>query len=167
MHGGVGRIARLALAALACALIAGALAPAAGAKTKYLAVKWMKSYAAPAGPGAKWVATPEKLDRVGVIKVGSKKAKNVLVIEPGTSGGGAYFVPLAKWIVEREPGWQVWAVERRENLLEDQKEAQKFKEGKVNGTEFFNYYLGWLAPGAKVKKHYKLLTEAEAETTGA
>ena len=36
----------------------------------------------------------------------------------------------------------MWAVERRENLLENQKETDKFKKGKVTGKEFFNYYLG-------------------------
>ena len=55
-----------------------------------------------------------------MIKVGSSSAKNVLVLEPGTSAGGGYFIPLAKWIVQKAPGWQVWSVERRENLLEDQ-----------------------------------------------
>jgi hypothetical protein len=57
---------------------------------------------------------------VGVIKVGRSGARNVLVLEPGTSAGAACFVPLARWITARVPGWQVWAVERRENLLEDQ-----------------------------------------------
>ena len=54
---------------------------------------------------------------------------NVLVIEPGTSAGGAYFVPLAQWIVAAPPGWQVWSVERRENLLEDQSELNLAKRG--------------------------------------
>ena len=106
----------------------------ASAKLKTM---WMKGATAP--------ATPKKFDKVGVIKIGSKKAKNVLVIEPGTSGGGAYFVQLGKWLNELAPEWQVWAVERRENLLENQKEADKFKRGEVTGKEFFNYYLGYLA----------------------
>ena len=92
--------------------------------------------------GATAPNTPKKFDKVGIIKIGNKKAPNVLVIEPGTSGGGAYFVPLAKWLNELAPEWQVWAVERRENLLENQKELDKFKEGKVKGPEFFKYYLG-------------------------
>ena len=41
----------------------------------------------------------------------------MLVLNPGTSASAAYFAPLAKAIVARAPGWQVWAVERRENLL--------------------------------------------------
>ena len=65
---------------------------------------------------------------------GRATRKNVLVLEPGTSAGSAYFVPLAKWIVASAPGWQVWSVERRENLLEDQSELDRFKQGKVTAT---------------------------------
>jgi pimeloyl-ACP methyl ester carboxylesterase len=84
---------------------------------------------------------------VGVIKVGSPTAKNVLVLEPGTSAGAGYFVPLAKWLVQKAPSWQVWSVERRENRLEDQSRLRKIKKGTVTPEEFFNYYLGWLANG--------------------
>jgi hypothetical protein len=68
----------------------------------------MKGFAAP--------GTPPKYNKVGVIKIGPASAKNVLVLEPGTSAGATYFVPLAKWIVSKTKGWQVWSVERRENL---------------------------------------------------
>ena len=88
-----------------------------------LKVTWMRGFAAP--------GTPAKFDKVGVIKVGPSSAKNVLVLEPGTSAGGAYFVPLAKWIVSKTKGWQVWSVERRENLLEDQSELNLSKEGQA------------------------------------
>ncbi len=82
-------------------------------------------------PGFKAPGTPAKYDKVGVIKVGPAKAKNVLVLEPGTSAGGAYFVPLANWLVHRS-GWQVWSVERRENLLEDQSMVNLAKPGKAS-----------------------------------
>jgi pimeloyl-ACP methyl ester carboxylesterase len=81
---------------------------------------------------------------VGVLKVGPAHAKNVLVLEPGTSAGSAYFVPLARWIVSREKGWQVWSVERRENLLEDQSVLNLAKQGKASAQEVFDYYLGYL-----------------------
>ena len=68
----------------------------------------------------------------------------MLVLEPGTSAGSAYFVPLAKWIVAKTHGWQVWSVERRENLVEDQSELNLAKQGKVGGSALFNYYLGYL-----------------------
>ena len=157
MQGIRGRLTRLVLASIVGALVLAGVAAPAGAKTKFVTVKWLKGFAAP--------NTPSKLDKVGVIKIGSSKAKNVLVIEPGTSGGGAYFIPLAKWVVEKAPEWQVWAVERRENLLEEQGELQKFKEGKVTGVEMFNYYLGYLG-GAPVKKHYEPVKAAEAKADG-
>ena len=53
-------------------------------------------------------------------------------------------MPLAKWIVSRAPGWQVWSVERRENLLEDQSVLNLAKQGTATPTQLFDYYLGWL-----------------------
>lgn len=128
------------LVVVACALLPSS-AGAAGLK-----VTWM--------PGAVSPGTPAKYNRVGVIKVGSPRAKNVLVLEPGTSASATYFVPLAKWIVSRAPGWQVWSVERRENLLEDQSVVNQAKTGTVNGTELFNYYLGYLADHS-ITHHYQ------------
>ena len=86
--------------------------------------------------------TPPNLNVVGVLKTGDPKARNVLVLNPGTSASAAYFEPLARTIVKRLPDWQVWAVERRENFLEDQSELNLLKQGKVSPTAFFNYYLG-------------------------
>src|SRR3954449_13302302 len=70
--------------------------------------------------GLKVSGTPAKYDKVGILKVGSPKARNVLVLNPGTSASAAYFQPLADAVVAKAPKWQVWSVERRENLLEDQ-----------------------------------------------
>ncbi len=123
----------------------------AAAAAQPLRVTWMASYAAPGAPA--------KYDKVGVIKVGPVTAKNVLVLEPGTSAGGAYFVPLAQWIVSKEKGWQVWSVERRENLLEDQSELKLFKEGKATATQLFDYYLGYLK-NSSISPHYQLLADA-------
>jgi pimeloyl-ACP methyl ester carboxylesterase len=117
---------------LACVVLGTAAVPA-GAVT----VTWMQGFASP--------GTPSKYNKVGVIKVGRPSAKNVLVLEPGTSAGGAYFVPLAKWIVSTAPGWQVWSVERRENLLEDQSELNAAKAGSASTTQTFDYYLGYIA----------------------
>ncbi len=118
------------------------------AATRPLAVTWMASYPAP--------GTPARYNKVGILKVGSPSAKNVLVLEPGTSAGSAYFVPLAKWIVANSSGWQVWSVERRENLLEDQSELDLAKEGKATATQLFDYYLGYLTdPG--ITPHFHTL----------
>lgn len=114
----------------------------------------MQSYAAP--------QTPARYDRVGVIKIGSAGARNVLVLEPGTSAAGAYFVPLAKWIVAKAPGWQVWAVERRESLLEDQSELNLAKEGKATSSQVYDYYLGYLKDPS-VTHHYQPVPNSSVE----
>ena len=119
-----------------------------------LSMTWMPSYAAP--------DTPVRYDKVGLLKIGPRSAKNVLVLEPGTSAGSAYFVPLAKWIVSRTPGWQVWSVERRENLIEDQSELNRFKEGKATATQLFDYYLGYLKD-PKITHHYQPIPTSTVE----
>ncbi|MGA8723727.1 MAG: hypothetical protein WB565_01675 [Acidimicrobiales bacterium] len=135
-----GRAARVAvgLACLASVLAAcssSSSTPASGSPAA-LTVTWMQGFDAP--------GTPAKYDKVGVLKVGASTAKNVLVLEPGTSAGSTYFVPLAKWIVSKLPGWQVWSVERRENLLEDQSELNLYKQHKVSSAQLYDYYLGYL-----------------------
>jgi hypothetical protein len=44
--------------------------------------------------GAAPPGTPARYDKVGVLKLGSSSARNVLVLEPGTSAGSIYFVPV-------------------------------------------------------------------------
>ena len=128
--------ARLGLVAVTAAAMLAVLTPAASAKVP-VKFKTMAGYPSP--------GTPQNLNVVGVLKTGDPKAKNVLVLNPGTSASAAYFEPLAKSIVKMLPGWQVWAVERRENYLEDQSELNLLKQGKVSPTDFFNYYLGYLS----------------------
>src|SRR3954452_5982288 len=89
--------------------------------------------------------TPSNLHVVRVLKTRVPKAKNVLVLTPGTSASPAYFEPLAKTLVKRRPDWQVWAVERRENYLEDQSELNLLKKGSVTATDFFHSFLGYLS----------------------
>jgi pimeloyl-ACP methyl ester carboxylesterase len=125
----------------------GSSSPASSSTTP-LGVTWMPSYASP--------GTPTRYNQVGVIKVGPSGAKNVLVLEPGTSAGSAYFVPLAKWIVSKTSGWQVWSVERRENLLEDQSELNLYKEHKATNTQLYNYYLGYLK-NSSITHHFQMI----------
>src|SRR4051794_11539438 len=99
-------------------------------------VTWMRGFDSP--------GTPKKYNKVGVLKFGPAKAKNVLVLSPGTSAGSAYFAPLARTLVKEVPGWQVWSVERRENLLEDQSVLDEAKQGMVTPQQLFDYYLGWV-----------------------
>jgi pimeloyl-ACP methyl ester carboxylesterase len=145
-------VAATALSSMALVTVSGTSAASTG--TKPLAVTWMKGFAAP--------GTPAKYDKVGVIKVGPSSAKNVLVLEPGTSAGAAYFVPLAQWIVTKMKGWQVWSVERRENLLEDQSELNLYKQGKATPTQLFDYYLGYLKDPS-IKSHYQVPATSTVE----
>src|SRR5262249_25426785 len=103
--------------------------------------------------------SPAVLNQVGVIKVGSPEAKNVLVLEPGTSAGAGYFIPFAKWLTEHTTGWQVWSVERRENLLEDQSVLTAAKFGLASPQELFNYYLGYLV-NPSIKVHFNPVPES-------
>jgi pimeloyl-ACP methyl ester carboxylesterase len=149
MRGSFGRSGWIAIAVLVLA-IALAMAAPAGAGVRRVT---MPSFAAPGtpepfiSPKGSHLRHELDLNRVGVLEVGSAKAPNVLVLEPGTSAGAGYFIPFAKSLVAHTSGWQVWAVERRQNLLEDQSELNRAKHGKVNGEELFCYYLGWLNGG--------------------
>jgi pimeloyl-ACP methyl ester carboxylesterase len=104
--------------------------------------------------------TPAKYDKVGILEIGSPNARNVLVLNPGTSASAAYFAPLARSIVAQAPAWQVWAVERRENLLEDQSLFDRAKAGTATPKEVFDYYLGWLKD-TSVTTHVRLIPDSE------
>jgi hypothetical protein len=119
--------------------------PATGATAPEV-VTWMKGYSAP--------GTPATYDKVGVIKVGPSGAKNVLVLYPGTSAAAAYFVPLARWIVSKSSNWQVWAVQRRETLFNDESMLNLAKKRKASPTEVYNYYLGYLKDHS-ITKHFQ------------
>jgi pimeloyl-ACP methyl ester carboxylesterase len=141
----------IAAAAVAAAV---ALAPPAASSQQFLHVKWMRSVAV--------AGTPTKYDRVGVIKIGPAAARNVLVLEPGTSAGAAYFVPLAQWLVSKLPGWQVWSVERRENLFEDQSVLTRGKRRVASERAVFNYYLGFLLDHS-ITRHLRIVPDTSAE----
>ena len=135
-----------------CATAITALAFCASASA--LGVTWMKGYAAP--------GTPAKYDKVGVLEVGPRSAKNVLVLEPGTSAGSAYFVPLAQWIVSKVPGWQVWSVARREYLLEDQSMINEAKRGMATPQQVFDYYFGYILNGS-ITQHFNPVSDSSVE----
>jgi hypothetical protein len=143
MHRSLTRVAGLAV------LVFLALAPAANAARS---VHWLPSVKAP--------GTPARYDKVGVLKVGPSHARNVLVLEPGTEAGSAYFVPLAQWIVARTRGWQVWSVERRENLLEDQSVLDRVKRGQARPRELFDYYLGFLK-NSSIRRHFRFIATSK------
>jgi len=159
MHVGSSTLSRLALVASAVALASMVVASSAGAHVRVHRV-FMPGFAAPETPvpfkPPRKSHLPKEIDlnQVGVIKIGPESAKNVLVLEPGTSAGAGYFVPFAKSLVERTKGWQVWSVERRQNLLEDQSKLTKAKAHKITGSELFCYYLGFLGGGSCTTNHF-------------
>ncbi|MGZ5322813.1 MAG: hypothetical protein ACXWZ3_01865, partial [Solirubrobacterales bacterium] len=124
-------------------------APAASARVHF---EWMRGVNSP--------GTPAKYDKVGVLKTGPRKARNILVLNPGTSASAAYFEPLAKTIVSKTKGWQVWAVERRENLLEDHLVFNRAKNGKATPQQVFDYYLGWLT-NSSITDHFQLIPDSD------
>jgi hypothetical protein len=104
--------------------------------------------------------TPAEYNKVGVLKVGPKSAKNILVLNPGTSASAAYFAPLAADVVRKAKGWQVWAVERRENLLEDQSALNRAKRGQLTGRQLFDYYLGWISDSS-ITSHFQFIPDTQ------
>ncbi len=147
------RLIGLALAAIAAALASLAMVSSASAGFPFVIPFpiYHPSFAAP--------ETPSNLNQVGVLRVGEPWARNVLVLEPGTSAGAGYFVPFAKWLVEHTRGWQVWSVERRENLLEDQSELTQAKLGRRTPEELYDYYLGFLT-NPSITNHFQPVPES-------
>jgi pimeloyl-ACP methyl ester carboxylesterase len=139
-------------AGLAAAIVVGVALVAFSSPVGAAEVSWMQGFDDP--------ATPNSLDRVGVLKVGPERAKNVLVLNPGTSAGAAYFRPLAEDVVSKTDGrWQVWSVERRENQLEDHSLLDASKLGTASPQEVFDYYLGWLVDPS-VTTHFQLVPDS-------
>lgn len=103
-----------------------ALAAPAAALDRYVPMK------VPAGPG------PAQYDRVFVKQLGPAGARSVLVLVPGTNGGAGGVVPVARDIVRRVRGLQVWIVDRRQQAFED---TSVFATGDPQRAQ--DYYLGF------------------------
>jgi pimeloyl-ACP methyl ester carboxylesterase len=101
---------------------------------------------------------PDTYDKVFVSKFGPKKAKRVLVLVPGTSGGAGDFTLLARELVDRVPHLQVWAVDRREQAFEDTSRFAQALKGEISAGDAFNYYLGWLTDNS-IQPHFQPLDE--------
>jgi hypothetical protein len=140
--------ALLAGAAIAASLTA--VAPvAAQARDRIVTVAGIKT------------AGPAKYDKVRVLEMGPKQARHVLVLEPGTSAGAPYFSVIGRDILRRLPGWQIWSIDRRENLLEDHTGLDKALAGKATVSQLFDYYLGWLG-STSTAPHFQPVADAAA-----
>lgn len=123
--------------------------------TGLLVTAALASFAGPAGARERVVTLrgfdapgPSRYDKVRVLQMGPSRARHVLVLEPGTSAGAPYFQVVARDILARLPGWQVWSVERRENLLEDHSVLDRALRGRASVQDVFEYYLGWIGAPA-------------------
>jgi pimeloyl-ACP methyl ester carboxylesterase len=144
-----GSTLRLMLAGVVTALALVALAPPAMGAVKFERIA-----------GYNDAATPDDLDKVGILKVGPKRAPNVLILNPGTSASAAYFRPLMSFVTSEADGWQVWAIERRENQLEDHSRADQAKTRMISGDAMFDYYLGYLTDQS-ITTHYQPVPDSE------
>ena len=103
---------------------------------------------------------PARYDRIRVIEQGPRRAHNTLVLVPGTSGGAAYFRPVAADIVKRLKGWRVWSVDRRENRLEDHSALDRALARQITPRELFRYYLEWLGDPS-ITPHFQPVADAD------
>lgn len=143
MRARIGRGAGTALLLAAAVLSAGLIGAGPAAAARAVEVP------AP-GPG------PAELDHVTVHKFGPRGAGRVLVLMPGTSGGAGDFTLLARDLVRRVPGLQVWSVDRRSQPLEDTAMFEAALAGEATLQEAFDYYLGWLG-GATPPERFQFL----------
>ncbi|MCB0859498.1 MAG: alpha/beta fold hydrolase [Solirubrobacterales bacterium] len=125
-----------------------------GSATAKLNVMTLKGTPAP--------GTPAKYNKFKVVKQGPKKAKKILLLEPGTSAGATNFRPLTNSLIKQLKGWQVWSIERRENLLEDHSMLEKYLKDQATNQEMLDYYLGWII-NSSIQPHFQGKTTEETE----
>ena len=145
-------ISTVILAAAAFVSSGASAAPASSAPSVDVKFERIQGFNAP--------GTPAKYKKVGIIKTGPSDAKNILVLVPGTLASAAYFEPLAKDIVRKSKGWQVWAIERRENILEDHSVLNQAKKGKDTPQQLFDYYLGFVTDPS-ITKHFQFIPDSD------
>jgi len=89
----------------------------------------------------------------------------VLVLEAGTSAAAALLScrsPSRCSKTRRSKAGRCGRSNAGKNFLENQKELTKYKEGGVSASDFFNYYLGYLA-NPSITDHYLPVPESRVE----
>ncbi len=71
---------------IAFAIVGALMLTGAGAASAATRVATIKGFKAP--------GTPDRLNKVRIVKYGGGKRKHVLVLNPGTSAGGTFFGPV-------------------------------------------------------------------------
>jgi pimeloyl-ACP methyl ester carboxylesterase len=140
---------RVPRAVIALAGIGLALIVAATAAGPAMARERLISVPTPPAPG------PAQFNQVTVHQFGPKSAERVLVLMPGTSGGAGDFTLMARYLVKRVPGLQVWAIDRRTQALEDTATFAATENGQIPLQQAFDYYLGWIANGGNPPSHFQ------------
>src|SRR5829696_1346018 len=84
-------------------------------------------------------AGPAKYDKTFVTKIGPEKAKTVLVMMPGYSGGAGDFISVGRDLVKRVKGLQVWSVDRRSQALEDTTQFTRGYDDAATPQQVFDY----------------------------
>jgi pimeloyl-ACP methyl ester carboxylesterase len=82
---------------------------------------------------------------VFVSKFGPASARKVLVLVPGSGAGAGVFTLVAQELVAHDRGLAVWAVDRREEALEDTSVFAQALAGRATAQQAFDYYLGRMA----------------------
>ncbi|MEV7519270.1 alpha/beta hydrolase [Streptomyces sp. NPDC091371] len=109
-----GAVKRRCGAVAAALVFAGSAAPAAAAPAEEVRVR--EAYVSLRGADA---PGPAAADRIRVLKAGSPRARQVLVLEPGQFAAAGSLAPVARELAARLPDTEVWAVDRREQNLAD------------------------------------------------
>jgi pimeloyl-ACP methyl ester carboxylesterase len=100
-------------------------------------------------------AGPAQFNQVTVHQFGPKSGRRILVLMPGTIGGAGNFTLIARDLVKRVRGLQVWAIDRRANALEDTTTFGRAERGEIPLQEAFDYYLGWITNGGNPPNHFQ------------
>ncbi|MFG2875275.1 alpha/beta fold hydrolase [Streptomyces sp. NPDC048337] len=127
------RMCRVVTTGLILAATAGAATAAPATAAPVAPGQVREAYVSMAGADA---PGPSERDRVHVLKVGSPRARQVLVLVPGQFAAAGSLAPLARQLAARRPDTQVWAVDRREQNLAD---LDGFRRSPDRAAE---YYLG-------------------------
>ncbi|HEX2086121.1 MAG TPA: hypothetical protein VHF89_10595, partial [Solirubrobacteraceae bacterium] len=98
-------------------------------------------------------AGPPKYEFSYVTKFGPPSARTVLVLVPGYSGGAGTFNIVGPELVRRVPGLQVWAVDRRSQVLEDTLVFQRGLVDEATPRQVFDYYVGWITDQS-IRRHF-------------
>ena len=80
--------------------------------------------------------------------------------QPGHLGQFRVLQAGREFIVSETDDWQIWTIERRENLLEDHSFADQAKARQISGDAMFDYYLGYLTD-ASITTHYQPVPDAD------